>query len=240
MPDDTDTRQEMRAVYERLARRTITKFKKRGLHAEYVPDRKEALARMLEMIPPGATVGRGESVTLNQVGICAALRKRGQNEIFNPVLRDADGNPLVTGSEKYEVSRKALLADVFISGTNAITMDGKLVNTDGAGNRVAAMVYGPKKVIIVAGGNKIVKNADDAMKRIREVAAPLTAHHHYLKHHLDLQKVPCFQAGTCVECVQPLRMCAYTVIIEGENAMSTVTDYLPRIHIIIVGEQLGL
>jgi len=127
----------------------------------------------LAMIPQGASIGIGDSVTLIELGIMAELRKQTGRLIFDPFLRDEEGDLVFTGLDRLEVLRKALLADVFLTGTNAITLDGKIVNTDGVGNRVAAMIFGPKKVIIVVGANKIVRNVDEAVRRIREVAAPL-------------------------------------------------------------------
>ena len=139
-----------------------------------------------------------------------------------------------------------MLTDVFLSGANAITLDGKVVCTDGNGNRVAALIFGPKKVIIVAGVNKLVADLDEALRRIHEVACPLNVRRHVLKHHhpeLALEK-PCVKAGKCNDCSHVTRGCNYTVIIEAAHAPEAAgqrysPEHLARVNIIIVGEALG-
>jgi hypothetical protein len=241
MVDETDLREEFRAFYEHFGRRAASALKRRGLEADYIPSRGEALARILEMIPPGSTVGWGDSVTLHEVGVISAIKKSGRYQVLDPFARDEEGYLLVTGDARLELERRVLLADVYLSGTNAITLDGRLVNTDGVGNRVAPMIFGPKKVIIVAGANKIVRNVEEAIKRIREIAAPINARRHILKHHMSERygELPCIRA-ICPDCLHPRRICCYTVIIEGERAPYSVTNYLPRIHVIIIGERLGI
>jgi len=134
------------------------------------------------------------------------------------------------------MQRETFFADIFVTGTNAITLDGKLVSTDGLGNRVSAMIFGPKKVILVAGVNKIVNDVDEALRRIHEVAAPLNARRHYLKHHQpELGDLPCVRTGSCVDCSHGWRICRYTVIIEG-----TMAREKGRINVVLVGEELGL
>jgi len=123
-----------------------------------------------------------------------------------------------------------------LTGTNAITLDGKLVNIDGVGNRVAAMIFGPKKVIVVAGINKIVSDVNEALERIRGFAAPMNAKRHYLKHQQpELGDLPCVQTGSCVDCRHDWRICNYTVIIEG-----AMIGQKGRINVVLVGEELGL
>lgn len=236
---ETDLETETKTFYQLQVKRVIHSLNKRGIQAQYLVDRKEALERLVEMIPDGATVGRGDSVTLEEVGIIPALLARGKNEVFNPFCWDSEGHLLVTGSERYELQRKALISDFFLTGTNAITLDGKLVNIDAVGNRVAAMIFGPKRVIVVAGANKIVKDVDEAIRRIKDWAAPMNTQRHHLKHHVDLKQLPCFH-GLCADCIQPGKLCSYTVIIEGERAPTAVADYLPRIHVLLVGEKLGI
>jgi len=134
------------------------------------------------------------------------------------------------------LQRQAFLADIFLTGTNAITLDGKLVNVDGNGNRVAPAIFGPDKVIVVAGVNKIVRNVDEAIKRINEIAAPLNARRHFVKHQrAEFGTLPCVRTGTCVDCAHELRICRYTVIIAG-----TSTRDKGRINVVLVGEELGL
>jgi hypothetical protein len=165
-------------------------------------------------------IGRGDSVTLNQLGVFEALMHRGQNEFINPVRTDKQGyNP--PREERRRLQRQTLLSDVYLTSTNAITLGGTIVSTDGSGNRVAAMMFGPKKVIIVAGCNKIVADVDDAMRRIRDWAGPINAIRHRLKHNKD------DGLGWGV-----LR---YTAIIDGNQPVEQ-----GRICVILVNESLGL
>jgi hypothetical protein len=129
-----------------------------------------------------------------------------------------------------------LLSEIFLTSTNAITLDGKLVNVDGAGNRVAAMIFGPKKVIVVAGVNKIVKDVDAALERIHNIATPINAIRHHLKHgDPEIADVPCVKIGKCVDCNHDWRACRYTVIIEG-----TMLPEKGRINVVLIGEELGI
>ncbi|MFH1087820.1 MAG: lactate utilization protein [Chloroflexota bacterium] len=207
-----------------LAERVIQSLEKNHIKGYYAPDRKEALDRIMGMIPEGAVVGVGDSITLHQVGVMSALRS-GRYNFSDPFA------PGLPWKQSFELRRKALLADVFLSGTNAITLDGKLVNTDGGGGRVAGMAFGPGKVIIAAGVNKIVKNVDEALKRVKEVAAPLSAKRH------EWDKLPCYQTGVCADCQSVWRMCRKTLIIEGDMPMVFKE---PRMHVVIIGEtELG-
>jgi hypothetical protein len=132
--------------------------------------------------------------------------------------------------------RETFSADIFITGTNAITLDGKLVNIDGAGNRVAAMIFGPSKVILVIGVNKIVKDVDAALERIHQMAAPVNAKRHVLKHHDEgLSTLPCVKTGSCADCRSDWRICNYTVIIDG-----AMPQHQGRINVVLVGEELGI
>ena len=128
------------------------------------------------------------------------------------------------------------MSDVFVIGTNAVTLDGKLVNIDGTGNRVAAMIFGPKKVIIVVGANKIVKDVGEAINRVREYCAPRNVIRHGTKHHrTEFMDLPCAKTGVCVDCNHPWRICLYTTIIEGAIEWNR-----GRMNVILVGEELGL
>ncbi|MFH0738183.1 MAG: LUD domain-containing protein [Candidatus Micrarchaeota archaeon] len=119
---------------------------------------------------------------------------------------------------------------------NAITLDGKIVSTDGLGNRVAPVIFGPEKVILVIGANKIVKDVDQALQRIREIAAPINAKRHALKHHRpEFDNLPCARTGICVDCNHDWRICHYTVIIEGSMVREE-----GRINVVLVGEELGI
>ena len=239
MMDETDIRDEKSWWYQHLAQKTVANFRRRNINAQYVPTREEALNKVLELIPEGATVGCGDSITMYQVGVLSRLHEKKRNLIFDPFERDAEGELLVTGEERLALMRKAMMADVFLSGVNAIAADGKLVSTDATGNRVAPAIFGPKRVIIVAGANKIVRNLDEALKRIKEVAAPINARRHATKHEMDcFADLPCVRTGACTDCYHPERICRYTIIIEGER--ESVKGYTPRIHLIIIGEELGI
>jgi hypothetical protein len=237
MMDDTDLSQEKRWFHEEQAKTTVGNFQRKNMNAQYVSSKQEALAACLEMIPAGAKVGRGDSITIDQIGIVEALKKRGQNSIFDPMERDRQGFFSIRQiEERRRVAREVFSVDIFLVGANAITLDGELVNTDGWGNRVSAMIFGPGKVIVVAGTNKIVKDVNEALARIRNIAAPLNARRHFIKHQepgfVDL---PCVRTGSCVDCRHDWRICHYTVIIDG-----TMGQDKGRINVILVGEELGI
>jgi hypothetical protein len=234
--DETDLSQEKNHYYEARARTVIKNLVKRQMHGQYVPSRHEALAAVMEMIPPGTTVARGDSISVDEVGVPEEIIKRNQNKYINPLKRNANGYFAYDTEERYRMEREAFSADIFLTSTNAITLDGKLVSIDGHGNRVSAMIFGPKRVIVVAGTNKIVKDLDEALERIHNVAAPLNSIRHYLKHNMtDAGDLPCLKEGRCVDCRHSGRPCCYTVIIEGSDIMDK-----ERFHVVLVGEELGI
>jgi hypothetical protein len=190
------------------------------MEGHYVTDRQEALDLVLSLIPAGATIGRGDSITLNQMGVFEAIEARGENKFLNPVRTDAQGhNP--PREERRQIQRQSLLSDVFLCSTNAITLEGTIVSTDGSGNRVAAMMFGPKKVIIVAGCNKIVTDVEAALARIREFACPVNAIRHRMKH----------KHGEGLG----WGVMRYTAIIDGNQPVEQ-----GKICVILVGEPLGM
>ena len=178
------------------------------------------------MIPEGSIVGFGDSVTLRQIGVVDALEK-GNYTFLNPWQSG------ITAEESIQCKKRALTSDVFVTGTNALTLEGKIVNVDALGNRVAAMLFGPDKVIIIVGMNKIVENLEEALERIRKTAAPLNVKRHT---HLDPMP-PCGETGECSDCSSPWRICNKTVIIERQYDNDI---YKPVMTVIIVGEELGL
>ena len=167
---------------------------------EYVEKAAEAAKMVLGMIPPEAKVGFGGSTSLMQLGVIEDLMKRGQLTRSRP--------------------------DIYLTSSNAITLDGKLVNTDMTGNRVTSMVFGPKQVIVVAGLNKVVKDVPAALDRLKNVIAPNIAKNAGLK-------TPCTVEGKCTDCKSPMRVCTVTTIIEAKPRMT-------QISIILVGEDMGL
>jgi len=207
-----------------IVNKTLEALRRNGFKAVYTKNRKEALQSILKEIPSEAVVGAGDSLTLKEIGVFEELKRKGFT-LFWPFDKK------VPREERRNVARKALLTDVFLSGSNALTMDGKIVNVDATGNRVVGMIFGPKKAIVVVGVNKIVKNVGEALERIRKVAAPLNAKR--IREERGWELLPCVEAGRCVDCDAENRICNVTAII----------DKKPRaidIAIIIVGEKLGL
>ena len=175
-------------------------------------------------------------MSVDQVGIINELKKRNQNEVIDPFQFDAEGWPVLKGKDRLRAMKEAFFSDVFITGANAITLDGKVVSTDALGNRVAPVIFGPKKVVLVIGANKIVKDLGSALRRIHEIAAPINAKRHALKHHIpEFGQLPCVVTGVCTDCNHEWRICRYTIIIEG--SMVTEKD---RINVVLVGEELGI
>ncbi|MFT4084903.1 MAG: lactate utilization protein [Nocardioides sp.] len=218
---DTDLSAEIRQYQRERAELVIEKLHEKYMDGHFVETADEALKLLLELVPAGARLGRGDSVTLNQIGAFEALMDRGENEFINPVRTDATTGYNPPREERREMQRQTLLSDIYLTGTNAITLDGTIVSTDGSGNRVAAMMFGPKKVIIVAGVNKICTDVDDALRRIRDWAGPVNAWRHRLKHRKD------DGLGWGV-----LR---YTAIIDGNQPVEQ-----GKICVILINEDLGL
>jgi hypothetical protein len=213
-------------VDDNQIRQLLRLLERHNLAVHFVPDRDAARALVLSMIPQGAVVGYGDSLTLRQIGVVDAL-ERGPYTFLNPW---AEGNSV---EDNIRLKKRALTADVFVTGTNAVTLDGKLVNMDGHGNRVAALSFGPDKVIVVVGINKIVANLDEALKRVRERAAPLNVQRH--PHFRPFP--PCGVTGTCSDCRSSWRICNKLLVIGGQFDNDR---YGPAITVIIVGEELGL
>jgi len=241
MVDEKDMSLEARWYYESLAERAIKALQRDKLEAEYVPDRKEALVKVLEMIPPEGTIGCGDSVTLHQIGFIDWLKEQKEHEVFNTFILE---RPSVSDdayrTKLFEIQRKALTANIFVTGTNAVTLDGKLVNMDGHGNRVAAMIFGPNRVVVVVGVNKIVKDVDEAIKKIHEYTAPMNYKRHIKKHNAAFQeKFPCVKTGICVDCHTENKGCQVLTIIGGWSPIVKCSSDYPH-HIIIVGEFLGI
>ncbi len=197
-----------------------------NIPAVFVRNAKEAFAKVMSMIPEGSKVGLGDSLTLKQIGVIDALEK-GNYTFFN-AWREG-----LSPEESMDLKRRSLVSDVFVTGSNAVTLDGKIVNVDGHGNRTAAMLFGPRKVIIVVGVNKIVANVEEALNRIKTIAAPRNVKQ---KPHV-IPLPPCAITGECGNCSGPWRICNKTVIIEGQFDNNR---YTPVMSVIIVGEELGL
>jgi L-lactate utilization protein LutB len=204
--------------------RAIEALRKNGFEAYLARDRAEARSLFWEKIYAEAkprSASWGDSLTLAALGIVEELEARKDVELQKTF------GPGLSWDEKIERRRQALLVDLFITGSNAVTEDGKLVNLDMIGNRTGAIVFGPKAVAIFAGRNKIVPDVEAAIKRIKTVAAPLNA-----KRHTGF-RTPCQTTGVCADCSSPDRIC---------NSWSVVEKCFPkgRISIVVVDEELGL
>ena len=204
---------------ETLGCRVVEALKKNRFQAEYVSTREEARRRILELVPGEGSVGVGGSVTIAQLKVLDELSDRG-----NVILSHSVAG--LSPEEKIEVRRRQLTCDCFLTSTNAITLDGKLVNVDGTGNRVASMIFGPKKVLIVAGINKIVKNVDSALERIEQTTAPIN------NKRLNLLN-PCTKTGVCMDCESSTRICNVTTVIRKKPSLTDIT-------VLVVGEELGV
>ncbi|WP_054791158.1 lactate utilization protein [Lacrimispora sphenoides] len=196
----------------------IKRLERNNMAGYLVQDKNELLELLRRLIPDGTTVGCGDSVTLEQTGVFEDLRKRDVDFLDKY-------DPSLTREGKREIYLKNFSADTFITGANAITGDGKIFNIDGNGSRVAPMLYGPEQVIVVAGTNKITEHVEAAVKRTRQVAAPLDAKR--------LNKsTPCTTLGRCIDCGHRERICNDFVLITGQF----IKD---RIKVILVNEELG-
>ena len=204
--------------YNKRGALLVKNLKNRHFDAYYCETKEEALEMALSLIPQGDAVGWGGTVTCQQIGLLDAVR----NGNFRAIDRDA----CATMEEREEAMRKALLADTFLTSANAISLDGQMVNIDGNGNRVAAIVYGPKQVIVVAGMNKVEDSLDAAINRARTVAAPMNQQRFGLPN-------PCGATGSCGDCKTETCICNHILITRHCRPVG-------KIKFILVGEDLGL
>lgn len=194
------------------------KLKKKNADAIVVADKNAALEALKEMIPEGSTVGLGGSTSLSEIGGLDFLRS-GKFELFDQYKEG------LSREENLALRKKGLTANYFVTGSNAITEEGVMVNIDGFGNRVAAQIYGPEHLILIIGKNKVVPTIDAAMERAQEFAAPTNAKR------FDLN-IPCKKTGKCHDCDSPERICNFYTIIKRFPAPG-------RVRIILVNEDLG-
>ena len=205
----------VKKIMELKIERTIKNLEARQFEVFVVDDGKEAVEKVKKMIPSGASVNLGGSQTLFELGLVDDLSTM-DIEFQNRYAENADVQA---------VFRAAYSADVYITSTNALTEDGILYNVDGNGNRVSAMIYGPKEVIVIAGINKLVKDMKAAVARVNEIAGPMN--------NVRLNKeTPCTMLGTCADCISSDRICAAHVAISRSQTPK-------RIKIILVKESLG-
>ena len=199
---------------ELLAQKVIQGINSRNMTGYYAQNREEALKKALELIPEGSSVTMGGGMSVHEIGLVAALK----NGNYNFIDRDA-----------MEDKRAAMLAaydaDVFLSSANAMTDDGILVNIDGNSSRVSAIAQGPQKVIFIVGMNKVCPDVDAALKRARNVAAPINVQRFGLE-------TPCAKTGKCMDCKSPDTICCQFLI-------TRFSRHKDRIHIILVNDSLG-
>lgn len=197
--------------------RTLTALKKNGFQTFFLATRRDACEKVLSLIPLDAVVGVGGSITIREINLIDSLSARG-----NTVVQHWLPPP---GEDSVTTARKEIVSDIFLTSSNAVTEDGKLINIDGTGNRVAAMIFGPRKVIVIAGINKIVKDVAEGIQRVKNVAAPMNAKR------LNRQ-TPCTVTGVCTDCDSKYRICRVTTIIDRKPNETDIT-------VILVGEELG-
>lgn len=183
----------------------------------YCPNRKLALEKAIELLPKGASVGWGGSMTLIEMGLL--------NFIQNGDYKVLDRDQWTTVEEQRKIYGEIFSADFFLMSTNAITLQGELVNIDGRGNRLAFLCYGPENVLVFAGMNKVVTDVESAFKRVRDIASPQNA--------IRLnRKTPCAITGKCEDCYSPECMC-------GQLVVTRCSGIPNRIKVVLIGEEMG-
>ncbi len=205
-------------IYNQInAKKIIENLEKRNMQGFFVKTKEDALKKALELMPKKSTVCFGGSQSIAQIGLIDALH----NEDYI-VYDRAKAN---SQEEIDDIYRKAFTSDFYLASANAITLDGKIVNIDGTGNRVAAMIYGPKNVILIVGINKIAKDEASAIDRVKNYASPINA--------IRLnRKTPCAIKGNCYDCLADDTICCVTTV-------TRYSRYKDRIKVILVEEELG-
>lgn len=209
----------MKSITPETIDKVIECLKKNEMEAVYFPTVAEAKEEALRRIPSGARVGIGGSITLREMGIPETLEKRG-DEVYDHWKEG------LSKERRQEVGKKQQRSDFFLTSTNALTLDGKLINVDATGNRVASMIFGPERVMVIAGVNKIVKNLNEGLARVKKVAAPRNCQRRK-------DPTPCAQDLVCRNCDTPARLCRVTTIIERRPWG------IKEFAVILVGEELG-
>mgnify|MGYP004460132569 FL=1 len=202
-----------------LAEKLVGNLKQRHYEAFFCPTAQEAVEKITGMIPEGSSVTWGGSMTIRDMGLTKALHNKEGLDIW-----DRDLAP--SREEAQEIYRRAFYADYYLSSVNAMSEDGEIVNIDGNGNRVAAITFGPKRVILVVGINKVAQNLDAAISRARSLAAPVN-----MMRFADLN-TPCKNDGMCHDCKSPDSICNYIQIMRNSHPVG-------RHIVVIVGEELG-
>ena len=209
----------MKMRYDKLGPKVVKALQSRAFEAWYFSDAPAAVEKVFSLIPKTDVVSWGGSLTT--VGL--NLQQMAVEKGYKVIDRDKAASP----EERTELMRQALLCDTFLTGTNALTEDGQLLNIDGVGNRVAAMIFGPKQVIAVIGMNKVVKTVEDAYARARNIASPANTQR------FPNAKTPCNETGACADCLSPDSICNYFVRTRRCKPAG-------RIKVILIGQDLGL
>lgn len=201
-----------------LGEKLVKNLKRRNIEAHYCATSQEAVSKVMDLIADGSSVTWGGSMTVRDMGIPQALKERGTLEVLD---RDTISDP----AQKQQMYLRAFSADVFLSSANAISEDGVIVNIDGNGNRVAAISWGPKKVIFIIGLNKVASTVEAAIARARSTASPINAQR------FDIA-TPCRLDGTCHNCNSPESICSYIHLLRNSRTQG-------RHIVVLVGEDLG-
>lgn len=204
--------------HEQKCQKAVKSLQNNGFEAIYCHSPQEACAQIISEAQNADSIGLGGSMTVEELQLLPTLSNMGKELL----QRDQPGS---TPEQQLSIRRQHLTCDLFLTSSNAITVSGQLVNVDGIGNRVGAMTFGPKKVIVVAGRNKIVDDLDAALKRIKSIAAPANAHR------LNKQ-LPCALTGFCSNCKSPDSICRITVILDRMPSLSDI-------KVLVVNADLG-
>ena len=213
--------------------KSLKNLHSRHINGIFAENTEEARQKILRLIPFDAVVGIGDSTGLRQMGLPQALLDRGTQvlDAFVPWMGAMD--PKEAREKHSKTVAEATVSDVFLTGTNALTQDGRLVNVDAVGNRVAGMVWGHPLSIVVLGKNKIVKDLDEAFHRIRDIIAPNHARIRSVELNGHKMNTPCVKTGKCEDCRSVDRICNITMVIEGKPLRT-------QLSVVIVNEDLGL
>lgn len=208
----------MQTFHENQAKTIIANLKKRQMDGYYCPTKKDAVKLAMELVTKNSSVTFGGSMTLNESGVMSALQDRSDITLY-------DRSKATSPEEIQDIYRKAFTCDYYFMSTNAITLDGELINIDGTGNRVSALIFGPSNVLIVCGMNKVALNVDEGISRVRNFAAPPNCNR------LE-RNTPCAATGRCADCLSPDCVCNHTVITRRSGTKD-------RIKVLLISEEMG-
>lgn len=205
-------------LWEKLAEKTVKNLIKHGFDAHFTQNREEASQFILNNVSNFESFGFAGSCTTRQLNLVETLKTQGKT------LYDHWDSELLP-KQSLDIRKKQSDCDCFFCSANAISAKGEIVNVDGIGNRTNAMSFGPKKVYVIAGMNKVTQDLDSALKRIKEIAAPMRAKS------LNME-TPCAKTGKCADCNDPMRICRITTILHRKPMLTDIT-------VILINEELG-